>query len=47
MLSNSASEKSIDIFSSLGNVTKVKARRSINSVASLRGKIYEILIMNY
>nr|WP_017727746.1 DNA adenine methylase [Halalkalibacterium ligniniphilum] len=46
LLSNSATDFILDIYKDYKMVT-VQATRSINSVASKRGKIDEVLIMNY
>lgn len=48
LLSNSATDFIIDIYSEKGFIVEtVSATRNINSVASKRGKIAEVLIRNY
>lgn len=46
MLSNSYSQMTLELYKEF-NIHEVKAKRSINSVASKRGKISEVIITNY
>lgn len=46
LVSNSATKLILDLYSKY-NITSVKANRAINSVASKRGEVEEVLIKNY
>jgi len=46
LLSNSATDFIQEIYSNF-KITKISARRNINSVASKRGNVDEVLVMNY
>lgn len=46
MLSNSATDFIKDLYSDY-NITIVEAKRSVNSVASKRGNVNEVVVRNY
>lgn len=47
MLSNADTNETNSLLSGVGDIAKVKARRSINSIGSKRGKVGELIIVNY
>ena len=47
MMSNADTNETTSLLSGGGDISKVKARRSINSIGSKRGKVGELIIVNY